>query len=251
MSDPFRTFAALHVPGDPLILYNVWDVGSARAVAGAGAKAIATGSWSVAAAAGYDDGEDVPIDFALAVAARIAGAVPLPVTIDFEGGYAVEPADVAANVARLAATGAIGCNFEDRVVGGIGLHAIDVQARRIDAARHAAGPAFFINARTDLFLQAPADAHDAALIDEAAARADAYGAAGALGFFAPGLRDPALIARLCAATRLPVNIIVFAGTPSTPELADAGVARVSYGPAPYRTAMAALASAAQAAFDWA
>src|SRR4051812_15858977 len=112
MSEKFRVFAALHVPGDPLILYNAWDAGSARAVASAGAKAIATGSWSVAAAQAYGDGEALPLELALAGAARIAGAVELPVTIDFEGGYAVEAGAVARNASRLAATGAIGCNFE-------------------------------------------------------------------------------------------------------------------------------------------
>ena len=118
MINTFRTFQSLHVPGDPLILYNAWDVGSALAVADAGAKAIATGSLSVAAAQGYDDGEAMPLDLALASATRIAGAVMLPVTIDFEGGYAVDAEAVGENIARLAATGAIGCNFEDQVVGG-------------------------------------------------------------------------------------------------------------------------------------
>ena len=98
MSVKFRIFAALHVKGDPVILYNAWDAGSARAVAHAGARAIATGSWSVAAAQGFDDGEELPLELALSTAARIAGAISLPVTIDFEGGYAVAPEDLAANM---------------------------------------------------------------------------------------------------------------------------------------------------------
>ena len=122
-TDKFRAFAALHVPGDPFILYNIWDAGSAKAVAEAGAKAIATGSASVAAAQGFTDAEGLPIGLALANAAQIVAAVELPVTVDFEGAYAVEPEGVAANMKRLAATGAIGCNFEDQVVGGEGLHA--------------------------------------------------------------------------------------------------------------------------------
>jgi hypothetical protein len=80
-----RTFAALHVPGDPLVLFNVWDAGSAKAVAEAGAKATATGSWSVAAAQGFADGEKMPLDLVLANLDRIVGAVDLPVTIDLEG----------------------------------------------------------------------------------------------------------------------------------------------------------------------
>src|SRR4051812_12411233 len=148
MNYRFDAFAALHVPRNPLILYNAWDPGSARAVARAGAKAIGTGSWSVAAALAYGDGEALPLELALAGAARIAGAVDLPVSIDFEGGYAVEPAAVAVNAKRLAATGAIGCNFEDQVVGSEGLHPVEFQAHRIKAFRGATGPDFFINART-------------------------------------------------------------------------------------------------------
>src|SRR6059058_2729779 len=99
MASKFQTFAALHVPGDPVVLYNIWDVGSALAVVAAGAKALATGSHPVADANGWPDGQQVPIDFALANATRIVDAVELPVTIDFEGGYAVDPDEVGQNVA--------------------------------------------------------------------------------------------------------------------------------------------------------
>ena len=81
----FATFAALHVPGDPVVLYNIWDAGSAKVVAEAGAKAIATGSHPVADALAMADGEQVPLDLVFANARRIVGAVDLPVTIDFEG----------------------------------------------------------------------------------------------------------------------------------------------------------------------
>src|SRR4051812_4453234 len=107
MGDKFDAFVALHVPGRPLVLFNAWDAGSAAAVAKAGAAAIATGSWSVAAAHGLADREALPLELALANARRIVAAVALPVTIDFEGGYAEAPGQVAANVAELAATGAI------------------------------------------------------------------------------------------------------------------------------------------------
>ena len=93
-------FRRLHVAGDPLVLFNAWDAGSARAVAAGGARAIATGSWSVAAAHGYTDGEALPIDLAIGNLERIVRAVELPVTIDFEGAYAVDPDGAAANVAR-------------------------------------------------------------------------------------------------------------------------------------------------------
>src|SRR4051794_13357560 len=137
MASKFETFAALHVPGDPVVLYNIWDVGSAHAVIAAGAKALATGSHPVADANGWPDGEQVPIDFVFANAKRIVDAVDLPVTVDFESAYSVHPDEGAANVARLAATGAVGCNFEDQVIGGEGLHPLELQVRRIRAIRDA------------------------------------------------------------------------------------------------------------------
>lgn len=242
----FAEFAALHVPGAPLVLINVWDAGSAKAVAAAGVKAIATGSASVAAANGFSDAESLPLDLAIANARRIVGAVDLPVSIDFEGGYAVAPDALASNVTLLAATGAIGCNFEDQVIGGSGMHAPEAQAARIAAIRAATGPDFFINARTDLFLQAPSETHDAAKVDAAIARAHAYAAAGASGFFVPGLADLDLLARVCRESPLPVNFMAFPGAPDAAAVAAAGVARISHGPFPFRAAMRAVEDAARA-----
>jgi len=241
----FAEFAALHVPGAPLVLVNVWDAGSAKAVAAAGAKAIATGSASVAAASGFSDAEALPLDLAIANARRIVGAVDLPVSIDFEGGYAVAPDALASNVTLLAATGAIGCNFEDQVIGGSGMHAPEVQAARIAAIRAATGPAFFINARTDIFLQAAPETHDAAKVDAAIARAHAYAAAGASGFFVPGLADLDLLGRACRESPLPVNFMAFPGAPDAAAVAAAGVARISHGPFPYRAAMQTVEEAAR------
>jgi 2-methylisocitrate lyase-like PEP mutase family enzyme len=247
MTTLHQAFAQLHVPGDPLILFNAWDAGSAAAVARAGARAIATGSWSVAAAHGFADGEALPLELALANAARIVKAVELPVTIDFEGGYAADPEGCAANLEKLAATGAVGCNFEDRVVGGEGLYEAAAQADRIAAMRKAVGGGFFINARTDIFLQARPDTHDEAKAAAALARAIAYADAGASGFFIPGLSDLTLIKRICRESPLPVNVLAFPGAPSTADFARAGVARISHGPYPYRLMMKALEDAAHTA----
>ena len=247
-SDKARTFAALHRPGDPVILYNAWDAGSAKVVAEAGAKAVATGSASVAAAHGFNDAEALPLELALANAERVAAAVELPVTIDFEGAYAVEPGEVAANMARLAETGAIGCNFEDQVIGGDGLHSVEVQTARIRAARAAVGPDFFINARTDIFLKTRAATHEPARIEEAIARARAYAEAGASGFFVPGLVDLAQLAQICAASPLPVNFMAFPGAPDSGAVAKSGVARISHGPFPHKLAMQALKEAAEAIY---
>src|SRR6476469_11014869 len=121
MASKYETLAALHGPGNPVTLYNIWDVGSALAVAAAGAKALATGSHPVADANGWPDGQQVPIDFAFANARRIVDAAELPLTVDFEGAYSADPAQGAENVAKLKQTGAVDCNFEDQVIGGEGL----------------------------------------------------------------------------------------------------------------------------------
>jgi 2-methylisocitrate lyase-like PEP mutase family enzyme len=244
----FESFAALHVPGKPLVLFNVWDAGSAKVAERAGAKAIATGSASVATAHGVDDAEGLPIALALANAERIVAAVELPVTIDFEGGYAIDEEALAGNMAALVATGAVGCNFEDQVIGGEGMHAVTVQAGRIAAARRGAGPDFFLNARTDIFLQARPDTHDASKADAAIERAHAYAEAGASGFFVPGLADLDLLAKVCAASPLPVNFMAFPGAPSAEAVAAAGVARISHGPFPHMLALKAFEDAARAAF---
>jgi len=243
----FQRFAALHVSGDPLVLYNAWDAGSALAIAKSGAKAIATGSASVAMAHGFSDGEKVPMDFALGNAGRIVDAVELPVTVDFEGGYSADPAEAGGNIARLVELGAVGCNFEDQVVGGEGLYPIAVQAERIAAARKAVGPDFFINCRTDLFLKAPQETHDSAMLDEAIARVGAYAEAGASGFFVPMLGDLKLLTRLCGESAIPVNFMTYPGCPSNAEVAATGVARVSHGPFPHMALMAQLEEAAREA----
>jgi 2-methylisocitrate lyase-like PEP mutase family enzyme len=249
------TFRALHVKGDPVILYNVWDAGSAKAVADAGAKAIATGSAPVAMANGSADGQKFPLDLALANFARIATAVDLPVTMDLEGGYSTDPVDAGENFARGITAGAVGFNFEDQVIGGRGLHDIATQAARIKAARaacDATGVNAFINARTDIFLKslkqqiAPTDD----MLDESIIRAKAYAGAGADGFFAPGLMDISMIEKLCEQVTLPVNIIALPGTPATRDLANAGVARISYGPVPYNQMIARFTEQAKTALSW-
>ncbi|MDQ3247538.1 MAG: isocitrate lyase/phosphoenolpyruvate mutase family protein [Pseudomonadota bacterium] len=244
-ADRFRAFAALHVPGDPLVLYNIWDVGSAQAVVRAGARALATGSHPVADANGFPDGEGVPIDFALANAKRIVEAVELPVTIDFEGAYSADPDQGARNMALLAATGSVGCNFEDQVIGGEGVHPLDLQCRRIAAARHAVGSDFFVNARTDLFLKV--QEHDDALVDQVIERGKTFADAGASGFFVPRLADARQVERVVREVPLPLNLIAFPGAPPKSEWASAGVARISHGPFPLKALMGQLEAAAREA----
>ena len=245
MPSKFETFATLHVPGDPVIIYNIWDVGSALAVVAAGAKALATGSHPVADAHGFPDGQNVPMDFAFANAKRIVDAVELPLTVDFEGAYSTDPQEGGANVARLKETGAVGCNFEDQVIGGEGVHPLELQVKRIAAIRSAVGSDFFINARTDLFLKT--QTYDDALVDQVVERGKAFADAGASGFFVPRLADPAQIERIVREVPLPLNAIAFPGAPDKKVWIEAGVARISHGPFPHRALMAKLTEMARGA----
>lgn len=244
-----QLFRSLHVPNDPIVLYNIWDAGSALAVSRGGAKALATGSWSVAAAQGYADGQAMPLNDLLAVVARIVQSVDLPLTVDFEGGYATDSATVTKNVSRLLGLGVIGLNFEDQKIDSDGLYEIEEQAERIRAARRAAddlGVPAFINARTDIFLKAAPDVDHASLLDEAIAREAAYAKAGADGFFVPGLKDKVLIRQLCENVTLPVNVMTASNREDVRELASLGVARISFGPAPYRLMTSELEGRARA-----
>jgi 2-methylisocitrate lyase-like PEP mutase family enzyme len=249
-TDKAKCFAELHVKGKPLLLYNAWDAGSAKAILAGGAKAIATSSWSVAEAQGYRDGEAIPIELAERIIERIAATIEAPVTVDFEGGYSEDDGELADNISRLLDTGVIGINFEDRVVKGSGLYSVDRQARRIATIRKAADKKsvdLFINARTDLFFEHGEDAAQA--VGEALDRAKAYEAVGASGFFVPGLVDDALIGRICEGVSLPLNIMVMEGVPSNARLAERGVARISYGPIPYIRAMKELEQEARTALE--
>ncbi|MGG7578254.1 isocitrate lyase/PEP mutase family protein [Rhizobium sp. Nf11,1] len=247
-----KAFGALHKKGDPIVLYNIWDAGTAKAVADAGAKALATGSWSVAAAHGFADGEKLPMSVLVETAKSITDAVDLPLSVDFEGAYSADPQGAAANVAKLMEVGVIGINFEDRVVAGEGLYPVESQAARIRAIRAMADSKdmpFFVNARTDLFLAESDLSKHTGLVDEAIERGRAYAAAGGSGFFVPGLIDPALIEKICAASSLPVNIMMRTGAPDVKTLAKLGVGRISYGPGPYRSMMEKLRQEAAAIYS--
>lgn len=245
-------FQALHVKGDPVVLYNIWDPGSAKAVVDAGAKALALGSWPVAASQNYGDGEKIPMSMSVYNAKNIVGHFPdVPLTLDFEGAYSVEPEGVEENFSKALESGVVGFNFEDQIVGGEGLHAVDAQSKRVSAARKAidaSGVNAYLNARTDIFLKAKPDTHDETMLADAIDRANAYKDAGASGFFAPGLVDETMIAKLVEAVDIPLNIIALPGCPPKATLAQLGVARISYGPVPYRKMMAALTQAAKEAF---
>lgn len=251
-NDKAAAFHALHVKGSPIILFNIWDAGSAATVAKAGAKAIATGSAPVAMANGFGDGEKIPLDFVLDNASRIVNAVDLPVTLDFEGAYGVAPDEIASNVSKALQTGVVGFNFEDQIIGETGLYEASAQSERVAAVRNAcdaSGVNAFLNARTDIFLKAKPDTHSDAMLEEAIQRGQAYENAGASGFFVPGLIDEIMIEKLCKAVALPVNIIALPGAPANARLAELGVARISYGPVPYRQMVSWMMEEAQKALN--
>ena len=242
-----QKFADLHKPGEPLLLYNIWDAGSAIAVAESGAEAIATGSHPLSGSQGYADGEVIPLNRLLETARQIIIVVDCPVTVDFEGGYSADAAHNSEHAALLAETGAVGCNFEDQIVNGKGLHSTQIQSARIEAC---AASGLFVNARTDLFLEPLRrgdDPNQQGILDQALERARAFAGAGAGSFFAPGLTDLSLVEQLCKDSPLPVNILMMPGL-EIGALAETGVARISWGGAPWRGAMALLQDAAREVF---
>lgn len=237
----------LHRNGNPLVLVNAWDAGSAQIIQGAGGQVIATGSWSVAAAHGYEDGEKLPFDLVLSNLQRISNSVDLPITIDIEGGYGSSPERIKDNVLKIIGCGAVGINLEDQKIHEPGLYAIEEQVLRIAAVREAAehnSIPLFINARTDVFLETPADEHNEAHLEAVLQRVHAYAAAGAHGIFVPGLCDERLIGKLCEQSSIPVNVMISPDSPPLQKLALLGVARISYGPHPYLILMDALKQAA-------
>ncbi|MFW5709761.1 MAG: isocitrate lyase/PEP mutase family protein [Chloroflexota bacterium] len=226
-----------HIKGDPLLLHNVWDAGTARLVEQIGARAIATGSLAVAAAHGYDDGEQLPFDLVVANARRIVSAVNVPVSIDIEGGYGQDTDTISANIAQIIEAGAVGVNFEDQIIGKDELYPVNEQCRRIAAVRQAADTLslpLFINARTDIFLKLAPERHEQRHVDEAIERAEAYAGAGADGFFVPGLRNPTTIETLCRQISLPINIMFLPDSMTLDQTRTLGVARISYGPYLYQ-----------------
>jgi len=168
--------------------------------------------------------------------------VDLPLTVDFEGGYAAALEQITENVRRIIKAGAIGINFEDRIVQVEGLHPVQDQVERIRTVRRAAnedGVDLFINARTDLFLGADPSTHEA-FFGKAIEREAAYKEAGADGFFVPGLTDQALLEKAVDTMSLPVNVMMIGDLTSIRAVADIGVSRASYGPGPYFNAMSDL-----------
>lgn len=224
----------LHADPALLVLVNVWDVISARTVAGVpGTRAIATASHSIAASYGYPDGEQIPRDLMIEAVGRIAAAVNLPVTADLEAGYG----DPGGTVARAIDVGIVGANLEDQ------LKPLPDAVRAVSqavAAGERAGIPFVLNARTDAFLR-PGDRTPDAVLADAIERGRAYLDAGATTIFVPGLLDEPTVAALVQALgEHTVNLIAVPGSLPLATLESLGVARVSYGPWSQNVALTAL-----------
>jgi 2-methylisocitrate lyase-like PEP mutase family enzyme len=218
----------LHVPGDPLVLPNAWDAASARMVEEAGFPAVATSSFATAVILGYQDGEEAPVEQVLAAAAQIARAVNAPVTVDFERGYGLAPAEL---VERFAATGAVGLNLEDSNPPTGEMIDPAEQADFLSGVRSAAesaGVDLVINARTDSFVRAAGTPEEqlSASID----RGRRYLETGVDCVYPIAASEPEAIRALVDAIPGPINIGYGQGKLSIGELAELGVARVSFGP---------------------
>jgi 2-methylisocitrate lyase-like PEP mutase family enzyme len=236
-------FRALHRPGDPLVLPNPWDIGTARILAGLGFQALATTSAGLAFSLGRRDGEGaVSRDEAIAHAADIVTATDLPVSADLENGFGPRPEDAAETIRRAGAAGLAGASIEDasgdpaapiydRTL------AIERVVAAVEAAR-ALGRPFVLTARAENFLHGRPD------LDDTIARLAAFEAAGAEVLYAPGLGKLDDIRRVCAAVKAPVNVLG-GGAMSVAELAAAGAARVSLGAALARAALGGFLRAAR------
>lgn len=238
MSTNAALFRDLHAGPDLLILPNGWDAGSCRVIETLGAKAVATSSAAVCWSHGYADGHHLPVDILITTVREITRAVSIPLTCDFEGGYADDPATVGDNVAKVIDAGAVGINIED------GGDAPEMLAAKIEAVRKAAdraGVALFINARTDIYLRRLAEGE--AAVAEVLRRAALYRQAGADGLFAPGVVVAAEISAIAAGCGLPLNVMARPGLPKGPELQALGARRISSATGLARAALAALNAA--------
>lgn len=244
-ADKAAAFGALHIAGDPIILFNIWDAESAKRVEAAGAKAIATGSHAVAEVLGYSDGEGAPLDDMLWLLKRIVQVTALPVTHDMERGYASTPDEIAKNCARAIEAGAIGINIEDSFADvslrGAAEHALVL--KQVKAAMTEVCQGAWLNARTDVFRNR--DLSEDEKIADTIARGEGYAEAGADSLFVPFTRNLESLSQVAAAVPIPINAMRLLDGPTLSEYAAAGIGRVSHGPFPYMAAYDAFDDAAK------
>jgi 2-methylisocitrate lyase-like PEP mutase family enzyme len=224
MSDHAKEFRALHQGPPPLILANAWDAGSARLIESLGAKAIATTSAGVDWTLGYADGNLLPVAKLAELAVNITRVITIPLTVDFEAGYADDPAAVSENIKPILDAGAIGINLED---GSDSPALTAAKIERLKKTAAAQGIDLFINARTDVYLRGLAA--DGSRVAEVLTRAKTYQAAGADGLLVPGVTAQAEIKEIAAGSDMPLNVLVRPGLAPAKDLGNWGVKRLSAG----------------------
>jgi 2-methylisocitrate lyase-like PEP mutase family enzyme len=231
-------FRALH-EGEPFIIPNPWDAGSARVLAALGFEALASTSSGFAFTLGRLDG-GVTLDEVIGHTGVLDRATGLPVSVDLENGYGPEPEDAAAAIVRAGEAGAVGGSIEDYDPAGK-IYGLDHAVERVSAACEAAkrlGFPFMLTARAENQIRGNPD------LDDTVARLQAYERAGADVLYAPGLRSADEIRAVCAATSKPLNVLAHPGL-SMAEITEAGARRVSVGGALTWVAVGAMAAAAE------
>ncbi len=237
----YESFLALHHADAPLLLPNAWDPGTAKLFAFLGFSAVATTSAGHAATLGRLDGH-VKLDELLDHATALADATEVPLNVDFENGFADDPAAVATNVTRVVATGAGGCSIEDFGRSSGTLYEREHAAARVEAAAeaaHGSGPRIVLTARAENFIRGNPDVADTI------ARLQAYQEAGADVLYAPALQSLDDIRTVVRAVDLPVNVLAIPGVAPVAELAAVGVKRISVGGGFNRVALGATVDAAR------
>lgn len=220
----FSEFASLHNSHTPLVLHNIWDAAGAVLMQNGQAKALATSSAAVAWSLGYADGNCLPVEELIMSVSRILRVTHLPLSIDIENGYSDDPKSVAELASRLKALGVAGINIEE------GVERVDLLVDKITAIRDLVGSELFINARTDVYLHALAEGN--ATLAMTQERLGLYQTAGANGGFVPGLSDQETALSLVGDTNMPLNLMIMNDDEIQP-LAEKGVKRFSFGPAPF------------------
>lgn len=235
---------SLHNNGKLLILPNVWNPIGARMLQAKGYPAVATASAAISESLGYSDGEQLKLDTMLDMVTRIVRSVDLPVTADFEAGYADTIEDLQENISRLLDTGAVGINFEDSFDDSAHLRPIPTQVERIKAVREVAerrGVHLVINARADSFF-AEGFSSDEERIEDVVTRLNAYTQAGAECVYPVGRGDKETLTILRKRLTAPINVLATAKTASLNELQALGINRVSFGPYIFRSLLAKMSA---------
>lgn len=236
-------FAAMH-SGEPFVIPNPWDAGSARVLAALGFRALASTSSGMAFALGRLDGH-VTLDEVIEHAAALDRATDLPLSVDLENGYGADPRSVAVAITRVAGAGAVGGSIEDYDPDGHLYeldHATERIAAAVDAARRLGFP-FTLTARAENHIRGNPD------LDNTIARLQAFDQAGANVLYAPGLRSVEEIRTVCTAVTKPLNVLALPGMSSFADIVQAGAQRVSLGGGLTWVAARALAEAASAIRD--